>query len=100
MSNQPEAKLCKLRLSDLLNTNEHLSEKPSLEEIKALRPGDYAKVVTESQRFWVRVSGLSEDAFQGVVDNRTGIPMFDLNDKIEFKPENVYSILIKKDKVS
>jgi hypothetical protein len=90
-------KLHRLRLSSLLNTTENLSTKPSQEEIQSIRIGDFVKVATESQRFWVRVSTTGESLFQGVVDNKTGIPLFDLNDKIEFNPENIYSILLKED---
>jgi len=71
-------------------------EAPSLSELSGLRVGQFIKVCTEGERFWVKLEAIEEDKLFGRVDNelvfteRHGLRY---NDKVTVQKRHVYDVL-------
>lgn len=91
---------------DLVNAIERHREYPNTfeiplqEDINAIKPGDFAKICTGDERFWVMITQLKEDGkIVGKIDNHllfTDNHNLSFGDYVSFYPENIFAILNKK----
>lgn len=71
---------------------------PSKKAVSALGVGDFAKVSTAGERFWVRVIKRDGNRFQGIVDNdvlMTKDHGLQLGDRMVFESKNLYDAVSK-----
>lgn len=69
---------------------------PDDADLKAIFPGQYVKICTDSERFWVEVTERTGDVLTGRVDNdliRTDEHGHKCNDLVEFEICNIYAIM-------
>ena len=98
-----------LELTDSVKQHELYPESwetPDMEEINTLEPGDYAKIALSGsdlrvsnlggERFWVQVEGPSGNGgYIGSVQNELIVYDIPVDTPIEFRPENVLSVMRK-----
>ena len=63
---------------------------PSVSAIKKLKVGDWVKLSTPQERFWVKVSGFEGKKWFGQVANKLIYSDVDLGDTIQFYRKNIY----------
>ena len=73
-------------------------ELPSKKAVADLRGGDFAKVSTDGERFWVRVDKRKGSKFEGVIDDdlvATDYHGLSLGDRIAFESKHLYDAVSK-----
>jgi len=73
---------------------------PSAEDLKSIKVGDFVKVCAGDERFWVEVEKMSKGTIYGRVDNnliRVDVHGLAYNSRVRLKPENIYSIIHRKE---
>lgn len=96
VANKPRGRLKRPKLVDarkMAKEHPRTFQLPSKKAVKSLGPGDFAKVSTHGERFWVRVTKRDGSKFQGIVDN--DVVMTDdhglrLGDKMAFEAKHLY----------
>ena len=71
-------------------------ERPGEDELEALHPGDFVKVCTADERFWVKLTNVAGENLEGVVDNDlicTDDHGLKLGDVVLIEVDHVYSVL-------
>lgn len=66
---------------------------PDIEELVRIQPGDFIKVCTENERFWVEVISVEDGVITGRVDNDLITQTLRFNDVISLEPRHVYDIM-------
>jgi len=68
---------------------------PSDATLKKIKPGDFAKIARNGERFWVKIEGFMKRKIFGSVDN---ILMLNddlkLGDKILFQKKHIYDVIL------
>ena len=65
---------------------------PSNAELANLKSGNLVKVNSNGERFWCEIISVENGIIIGRVDNDLLNPNLDLDDLIEIKAENIYTI--------
>ncbi len=66
---------------------------PTLEQIEALQPGDFVKLIFEDrERMWVKITSREGDEFTGVLNNDPVIVDMKCGDKVLFYSRHIASI--------
>lgn len=96
VANKSGSKLRRPKLIDAAKMHDQFPatfQLPSKEAVRRLGPGDFAKVSTKTDRFWVRVIKHKGSKFEGIVDsNLVGTPGLHLGDRIAFESRHVHDV--------
>jgi len=65
---------------------------PDKKELDRIAPGDFVRVCTDDERFWVEVVAVENGIITGRVDNDLITRRLKYNDIISFRPDNVFNI--------
>ena len=68
---------------------------PGIEELKNLKVGDFVKVISSPERFWVQIDGTTENGYVGKIDSHlvcTEHHGHQYGDVIFVQPENICQI--------
>ncbi len=68
---------------------------PDEDILSRIKSGDFIKVCTLNERFWIEVTSVSEGKITARVDNELLMDELHYNDIIEIEPRHVYDILPK-----
>lgn len=68
-------------------------EAPNKEKLDALAVGDFVKICTNNERFWVEVTDINNSIVTGRIDNELLQPGLKINDIITFPTNCIFDIV-------